>query len=286
MVVHSVLPDALTAAVDEELRAGGVEHLWHGTGSPMSAAEVAAADARSIALIGPYRSADVAAAVEATAPVGLALLAPVATWAGITRDDEPGCDDPARHRGTILRLVARDTEVAARIAANVRAANQRAHVIAGAHPYGQQLDGQLRLAALPRTEDSGEADAVILCGLAGQPEIDRAAAMAALPIIAFDGVQGADLDGASDVRLALPIAPADGLSQRDVMAGVGQARRAAELILAAVRAGAHDRETLLAALRTLGPFDDHGDAIDPPVWLWRACADWRLTPERSLARVG
>jgi hypothetical protein len=26
----------------------------------------------------------------------------------------------------------------------------------------------------------------------------------------------------------------------------------------------------------------HGDPVDPPVWLWRADAGWRLTPERPL----
>jgi hypothetical protein len=49
----------------------------------------------------------------------------------VTRDDEPGCEDAVRHRGTVLRLVARDTVVAARIAAGVHAAGQRALVVAG-----------------------------------------------------------------------------------------------------------------------------------------------------------
>ena len=66
----------------------------------MPAAEAAAADPDAVALLGPYRSRAVADAVEATAPAGLALIAPVATWAGVTREDEPGCEDePARHRG-------------------------------------------------------------------------------------------------------------------------------------------------------------------------------------------
>ena len=74
----------------------------------------------------------VAEAVEATAPAGLPLIAPVATWAGVTRDDEPGCeDDPARHGGTVLRMVARDTVVAARIAADLRAQGSEPLVIAG-----------------------------------------------------------------------------------------------------------------------------------------------------------
>jgi hypothetical protein len=69
----------------------------------LEAAEAAAGDPRSIALIGPYRSAEVAEAVEATGPVRLPLLAPAATWAGVTREDEPGCDDPAQHHGTARR---------------------------------------------------------------------------------------------------------------------------------------------------------------------------------------
>ena len=189
MVVHSALPPLLEAAVAEEL---GAAHVAHGDRDPMAAAEAAAAD--GLALIGPFRSRDVAEAVEATAPAGLPLIAPVATWAGVTRDDEPGCeDDPARHGGTVLRMIARDTEVAMRIAAHVRAQGQRALVIAGEHEYGVQLDGQLRLAGLPRADD---ADVVVLCGLVGEPEIGRARETG-LSIIAFDGVQGSDLGDAS-----------------------------------------------------------------------------------------
>ena len=68
------------------------------------------------------------------------------------------------------------------------------------------------------------------------------------------------------------------------MAGVGQATRAARLIVTAVHSGAGDRRSLLCALRSLVPFDDHGDPIDPPVWLWRANPDWLLEPERPLTR--
>ena len=76
-----------------------------------------------------------------TAPARVPLLAPMATWAGVTHDDEPGCDDPARHEGTVLRLVARGTVVTARVAADVRAAGRTALVVAGDHDYGRQLDG-------------------------------------------------------------------------------------------------------------------------------------------------
>jgi hypothetical protein len=281
-VVHSTLPDSLTAVVDDVLRAAGVEHRAHGPDAPMRAAEAAAGDDAAVALIGPFRSADVAEAVEATAPVGLPLIAPVATWAGVTRDDEPGCDDAARHRGTVLRMIARDTEVAARIAADVRAAGHRALVVAGGHDYGVQLDGQLGLAGLPRADAPADADLVVVCGLAGAPEIERAAALAPLPVIAFDGIQGADLGAGREVRLAMPVAPAPGVVVGDVLFFVEPTRRAAQLVVAALHEGTGDRAALLAEMRRLGPFDEHGDPVDPPVWLWRAGADWSLAPDRAI----
>jgi hypothetical protein len=268
MVVHSALPPLLEAAVAEVL---GAAHVAHGDRDPMAAAEAAATD--GLALIGPFTSRAVAEAVEATAPAGVPLIAPVATWAGVTRDDEPGCeDDPARHGGTVLRMVARDTEVAMRISAYVRAEGLSARVIAGEHEYGVQLDGQLRLAGLPRADD---ADVVVLCGLNGQPEIERARETG-LPIIAFDGVQTTDLG--PDVRMALPFAPRDGVPFDHMVYGAEEARRAARLI---VDTGATDRASLLRALRAEG-FDEHGDPIDPPVWLWRADASWVLQPDRPL----
>jgi hypothetical protein len=268
MIVHSALPPLLEAAVADVL---GAAHVAHGDRDPMAAAEAAAAD--GLALIGPVRSRDVAEAAEATAPAGVPLIAPVATWAGVTRDDEPGCgDDPAAHDGTVLRMIARDTVVAERIAAHVRAQDRRALVIAGEHEYGVQLDGQLRLAGLPR---AAEADLVVLCGLAGHPEI-TAARDTGLPIIAFDGVQGSDL---GDISLALPFAPREGVAFDHMVYGAEEARRAARLI---VDAGATDRTELLRALRAAGPFDEHGDPVDPPVWLWRAGAGWVLQPDRPL----
>jgi hypothetical protein len=269
--VHSILPDALTVAVDAAL--GDVGHIAHGDADAMRAAEAAAGDADAIALLGPYRSREVADVVEATAPAGLPLLAPVATWAGVTRDDEPGCDDPARHRGTVLRMLARDTEVAARLAADVRATGQHALVVAGEHEYGVQLDGQLALVGLPRAGDAAAADLVVLCGLADGPEVKTAAA-AGLPVIAFDGVQGGP--PVPDLRLVLPFAPGEN------HAGATAAGRAASLVVEALHGGAGDRASLLTALRALGPFDEHGDPDDPPVWLWRAAQDWTIEPERAL----
>jgi hypothetical protein len=274
-VVHSTLPDALTAAVDAVLDEAGVAHVAHGDHDPVAAGEAAAGDPSAMALIGPFRSRDVAETVAATAPAGLPLLAPVATWAGVTRDDEPGCeDDPARHRGTVLRMVARDTEVARRIAADIRGRGERALIVAGVHEYGVQLAGQLRLVGLPATDDPAAADVLVLCGLPGGPEIARAAALAPLPVVAFDGVQG----GAPipDCSLILPFTPDDDMGGRTAAA------RAATLISEAVAGGARDRTALLSALRIAGPFDEHGDPVDPPVWLYRAGADWALTPDRPL----
>jgi len=284
--VHAALPEPLARAAGEVLEAAGVAYVAHPERRPVRAAEAAAGDPRAVALLGPFRSADVAEAVEATAPAGLALIAPVATAAAVTRDDEPGCEDPARHRGTVLRLVARDTEVAARLAADVRAAGHRALVVAGAHQYGVQLDGQLRLAGLPRAEAAADADLAVLCGLAGAPEVRRAAALAPLPVVAFDGVQGADLGAGRDVRVALPFGPEDAATLQGPGFGVRLARRAAELVVAALERGARDRADVLAALRELGPFDAHGDPIDAPVWLWRAGPGWALTPDRALESAG
>jgi hypothetical protein len=281
MTVHSILPELLTRAVGNVLDAAGIRHVAHGTANPVEAAGAAAADPQAHALLGPYRSADVAEAVEATAPAGLALLAPVATWAGITRDDEPGCDDPARHHGTVLRLVARGTEVATRIAGDVLAAGQHALVMAGEHDYGHQLDGQLRLASLRRAERTEDAELVILAGLAGEPEIERASSLAPLPLVAFDGVQGAAL-GDREVRLALPYAPVSGFRIPELLSGAGRAHAAADLVVRAVADGAADRPAMLAALRGLGGFDAHGDPPNPPVWLWRADAAWDLRPDRPL----
>ena len=60
--------------------------------------------------------------------------------------------------------------------------------------------------------------------------------------------------------------------------GAEEARRAARLI---AETGATDRASLLSTLRA-GRFDEHGDPVDPPVWLWRADASWVLQPDRPL----
>jgi hypothetical protein len=282
VTVHSALPSALTAAVDQVLSSAGVRHAGHEERDAVKAGARAASDPSALALIGPLHSAAVAETVEATAPAGLALLAPLATWVGVTRVDEPGCEDAARHRGTVLRMVARDSVVAERIADRLRARGETAVVVAGEHAYGRQLDEQLAAAGLPRTDDRKQADVVVLAGLDGEPEIGRAAALSPLPVIAFDGVQGAPLGEARDVQLAVPIAPHPGVDPQDLFTGVESARTAAELVKVALARGARDRAAMLAALRESGRFDEYGDPVEPPVWLWRADHGWRLEPHEAI----
>jgi hypothetical protein len=246
VTVHTALPDALTVAADEVLAGAGVRHVAHGDGDPGAAGVAAAEDSSALALIGPYRSRGVAEAVEATA------------------------------------LAARDTVVAERIATALRATGRHAVLVAGDHDYGRQLAGQLGLAELPRARHRGEADVVVLAGLAGEEEIGEAADLSPLPVVAFDGVQGAHLGAGREIHLALPLAPEPALPLEALMAGAGQVRRAAELIVASLQAGARDRATMLAEIRVRGPLDDHGDTVDPPVWLWHARDDWTLEPDRAI----
>jgi len=199
----------------------------------------------------------------------------------VTRDDEPGCEnDPARHRGTVFRLLARDTEVTARVAADLRAGERRALVVAGSSEYGVQLDAQLRLAGLRRAASAEDADLVVFCGLSDDRELELVRSLAPLPLVAFDGVQGADLKG--DVQLALPYAPSSTLDKADVLAGVGQARAAATLVREVLASGARDRASMLSGLRQLGRFDEHGDPLEPEVWLWRVGPGWTLEPSRPI----
>ncbi|HEV8153760.1 MAG TPA: hypothetical protein VGP78_12540, partial [Solirubrobacteraceae bacterium] len=65
--VHVALPEPLSSAAAAVLATAGVEQVAHGAGDPVGAAATAV-EAGAIALLGPFRSADVAEAVEATAP--------------------------------------------------------------------------------------------------------------------------------------------------------------------------------------------------------------------------
>jgi hypothetical protein len=103
------------------------------------------------------------------------------------------------------------------------------------------------LAGLPRAAAAADADLVVLAGLRGEPEADAARALAPLPIVAFDGIQG-EAFPEQDVELALVYAPGP--------LGVDETRRAAELLT---------RTTDLDELRRLGRFDEHGDPLDAPV---------------------
>jgi hypothetical protein len=167
-------------------------------------------------------------------------------------------------------MVARDTEVAFRLAAHLRLRGERALVVVGAGEYGMQLEGQLRLAGLPVGDDAG---VVVAAGVPEEPGLEAVKATAPLPLIAFDGIQGLDV-GDRDVWVVLPFA-------QDPTHGI-EAARAARLVVDALAGGATSRADVLAACRAAGPFDEHGDPIDPPVSLWRADAAWRLTPDFSI----
>ena len=151
-------------------------------------------------------------------------------------------------------MVARDSVVAQRIAERVHDAGQRALVVAGDHEYGMQLDAQLSMHELPRTTDASHADVIVLAGLAGEPEIRTARSLAPLAIIAFDGIQPERFPD-QEVLIAFVY------SSRVEMAGVGEARRAAELAIAAIEHGGD----VLSHLRELGSFDAIGDLLEPTV---------------------
>jgi hypothetical protein len=72
------------------------------------------------------------------------------------------------------------------------------------------------------------------------------------------------------------------MSVPELLAGVERAQAVAELVVRGLREGAADRAEMVADLRRLGDFDEHGDPPDPPVWLWRANQAWELEPDRPL----
>jgi ABC-type branched-subunit amino acid transport system substrate-binding protein len=244
--------------VESELREAHVTHVAHGDHDPVAAALSAVNDPQAGVVIGPFRSRDVAEVVEITAPARLAVIAPVATWVGVTRNDEPGSEvDPADHRGTVFRLVARDSVVAQYVADHVRARGEKAILVAGKHEYGDQVARQLRRASLPEAATPEDADVIVLAGLARSREIKTARSLAPLPIIAFDGI-GAERFPDQTALMAIPFAPDEG----GVFAAA-EVRRAAQLAIAALRAGGD----VVGRLRQLGPFDDHGDLLQAAVRL-------------------
>jgi hypothetical protein len=84
------------------------------------------------------------------------------------------------------------------------------------------------------------------------------------------------------VQIALPIAPRPGVDPQDLFSGVQSVRQAAELVTAALAQGASDRAAMLTALRHSGRFDEHGDPLDPAVWLWRADHRWKLRAHQAI----
>jgi hypothetical protein len=88
---------------------------------------------------------------------------------------------------------------------------------------------------------------IVLAGLQGEPEADAARALAPLPVVAFDGIQGEAFPD-QEVAIALVYAPGP--------VGLAESRRAAELVVAAKD---------LDLMRRLGGFGEHGDLLDPLV---------------------
>jgi hypothetical protein len=257
--VHSgELPERHAAVLARTLRAAGVEHAAGST------PEEAAADADCVAFIGPFRSWRAALAAPVLNAAGIVQVCPAATWAALTRADEPSGDDEAPDlrpagRATLVRLVPRDTEVCRRLVEN--APERRLAVVADHESYGRQLAQQLRLAGLE--ERPGEPDAVVYCGLA---ENAPHGLLAGRRVYAFDGAQGF---GDAHTRYVLPIVPLDGWSGADLHAYVPQLRQAGELVARAVERGGADREAVLRAVWELGGFDEHGDPPRGPVGVWR-----------------
>jgi hypothetical protein len=207
-------------------------------------------------------------------------MAPVATWAGVTRDDEPGCDDPARHRGTALRMVARDTVVTERVSRLVKRAGRRAVVVSGQHDYGRQLDGQLKLAHPPRTEDPKEGRRRG-SGRSGRRARDHSSSR---PVAAScDRVRrraGAQLGAGREIRLALPVAPGEGCTTRALLAGSHCARRAAEMVVAALeRVPATAQPCWLSCVRGAPSMTPATRSTHP-----YGCGRWETTGHSSLTR--
>ena len=240
----------------------------------MRAAELAAGDPEALALIGPFRSrrgrrggrGDRAGRAAAARPGGDVGGRDAQRRAGLRgRPGAPprhrAADGGARHRGGGAAGGGRARGGAARVRGGRRARVRRA----------ARRPARPRRAAAGR-ERAEAADLVVLCGLAGQPEVARAAELG-LPVVAFDGVQG----GAPipDCSLMLPFAPDED------MGGTTAADAGRHAGLRGLAGGARDRAALLSAIRIAGPFDEHGDPVDPPVWLYRAGADWSSEPGPS-----
>jgi hypothetical protein len=157
MSVHSILADALTCAAPAELAVAAITHLAHDPTEPVAAATAAAGDRNALALLSPTAQAPSLRQSRRQHRPGLALLAPKATWAGVTRRRRPGLRrrrTPPRHSPTPRRARHRRGNANRRL----HAARQRALVIAGDHDYGHQLDGHLRLAGLPRAARAEDAN--------------------------------------------------------------------------------------------------------------------------------
>jgi hypothetical protein len=234
MRVHSMLP----ARHDERLtRAlGEIDHV------PQSTPEAAMGDSGCVAFVGPWRSVEVAEAMEGLGPHGLAHLAPAATWVGLTRPDEPAGSDDKPERRTLFRLAARDMEVCRAI---VSVVDGRARLISDGSEYGSQIASQLRLAGL-----ESDGDMVVYAGL-GET------APPGLPpnVIALDGAAHGGFPERHPEALYFCAAhPVEGFTDAEAWDFAPQVEQAGRLIASgALPAG----------------FDEHGDPLEPVIGMWR-----------------
>ncbi len=247
--VHSHLPEHLRHIVTDGL--GAIEHVAHG-GDHVRAAEAASADGGCVAFIGPLLSWQVAETAALLNEAGIPQLAIGATYSALTRD-KPGAYDgmpaslsPAGER-SLFRLVPRDTAIARAVVARW----PRARLVSDGTDYGRQIAAQLRMVGLREDPD---ARLTIYAGLwQSAPDLPR-------KVLGFEGAAEEGFPG----RLALPQRAGDGWSNQEAIIYAPQAREAATLVRGAVESG----QSVLAALRACGRFDEHGDTLERRVGLW------------------
>lgn len=282
--VHSHLPPDLAAALSQSLSVGGVEHVDSGSANPVAAAQEAAADARAVAFVGPFRSFHVGETAAILNEAGMAQLAPAATYAALTRD-EPGAEDgmPASlvptGRRTLFRLVARDTAVCQAVVAHV---GTRCALVSDGGSYGEQVAAQIRLAGV---EPDDDADTVLYAGLARDAPLEPLRATAPRPVVTLDGAlepEFAAALGHDRLQVASAAYPREGSDARTVHAFIPQTAEAGMLVVGSLIAAGPDRSRIVEALRGCGRFDEFGDTTERRVGLWRIARDGAIESVRTL----
>lgn len=282
--VHSSLPGDLAEVLGIAL-GRAVVHVDHGVSDVMGAAAEAARDDRAVAFVGPLLSWQVAETAAVLNQSGLAQLAVGATYAGLTRD-EPGAEDgmPASLRPSghcsLFRLVPRDTALCRALVAEV---GGPCVVVGDDTPYGAQLDEQLALAGLERTEDPAAAVAVVYAGLADRAPMERLAALGGLGLWGFEGAAEGDFPARLDgrARFLLPQHPVPGWTDEAILRYFPQAVEAGMLVVGSLLAGGPDRVRVAGELRGCGRFDAFGDTVERRCGVWRWEATGRLAPDRT-----